>query len=37
MLAALVADFLILRPTMTFLVETARRFGGGRIGTAPAE
>ena len=37
MLAALVADFLILRPTMTFLVETARRFGGGRIGTAAAE
>ena len=37
MLAALVADFLILRPTMTFLVETARRFGGGQIGTAAAE
>ena len=37
MLAALVADFLILRPTMTFLVSTARRFGGGRIGTSPAE
>ena len=37
MLAALVADFLILRPTMTFLVGVARRFGGGRIGTAAAE
>ena len=37
MLAALVADFLILRPTMTFLVETARRFGGGQIGTAASE
>ena len=37
MLAALVADFLILRPTMTFLVEIARRFGGGQIGTAAAE
>ena len=37
MLAALVADFLILRPTMTWLVETARRFGGGRIGTTAAD
>ena len=37
MLAALVADFLILRPTMTFLVGVARRFGRGQIGTAAAE
>ena len=37
MLAALVADFLILRPTMTFLVGIARRFGGGQIGTAAAD
>ncbi len=37
MLAALVADFLILRPTMTFLVGIARRFGRGQIGTAAAE
>ena len=35
MLAALVADFLILRPTMTFLIKLARRFGGGTtIGNA---
>ncbi len=37
MLAALVADFLILRPTMTLLVGIGRRFGGGGIGTAAAE
>ena len=37
MLAALVADFLILRPTMTVLVGIARRFGGGPIGTTAAE
>ena len=37
MLAALVADFLILRPTMTLLVGIARRLGGAPIGTAPAE
>ena len=34
MLAALVADFLILRPTMTLLVRLARRLGSGPIGTA---
>ena len=35
MLAALVADFLILRPTMTFLIKLARRIGGGTaIGSA---
>ena len=35
MLAALVADFLILRPTMTFLIKLARRLGGGMtIGNA---
>ncbi|MGI4764174.1 MAG: efflux RND transporter permease subunit, partial [Janthinobacterium lividum] len=33
MLAALVADFLILRPTMTLLLSVARRFGKGSIGT----
>ena len=35
MLAALVADFLILRPTMTFLIKLSRRLGGARtIGSA---
>ena len=35
MLAALVADFLILRPTMTFLIKLSRRFGGGgAVGSA---
>ena len=37
MLAALVADFLILRPTMTFLVGLARRLGAGPVGRAAAE
>ncbi len=35
MLAALVADFLILRPTMTFLIQLSRRLGrGSTIGSA---
>jgi len=34
MLAALTADFLILRPTMTFLTQQARRFGRRAIATA---
>lgn len=37
MLAALVADFLILRPTMTFLIKLSRRWGGGTTVGSAAE
>ena len=37
MLAALVADFLILRPTMTFLIKLSRRLGGGMTMGSAAE
>ena len=37
MLAALVADFLILRPTMTFLIQLSRRLGRGTTIGSPAE
>ena len=37
MLAALVADFLILRPTMTFLIKLSRRWGGGMAVGSAAE
>ena len=37
MLAALVADFLILRPTMTFLIKLSRRLGGGTAVGSAAE
>ncbi len=37
MLAALVADFLILRPTMTFLIKLSRRLRGGTAVGSAAE
>ncbi len=37
MLAALVADFLILRPTMTFLIKLSRRLGGATTMGSAAE
>jgi hypothetical protein len=35
MLAALAADLLILRPTVTFLMRLARQMNGQRLGLLP--
>ena len=37
MMAALIADLFILRPTAMFLTQLARRFQSGRIAPRPAE
>jgi len=37
MLAALVADLMILRPTATFLQQIARRIRGRPLASRPAE